>query len=92
MNRTLKFIVAAWCLLLVPLIAEVLDVEGWDWKLWDFAFIGVLLAGFGASVAYATGPRTKLQRVIGALLSIAIVLLYVHLAVGIEDTWPLAGS
>lgn len=30
--------------------------------------------------------------VIGGAIALAIVALYVHLAVGIVDTWPLAGS
>lgn len=30
--------------------------------------------------------------VIGAVICVVLVIVYVHLAVGIVDTWPLAGS
>lgn len=90
--RTLTFVLAALCLLFVPLFAEVFNVAGWDWKVGDFAIVAVLLAALGASAAYATGPRTTKQRIIGVALVILVLLTYVHLAVGIVDWLPFAGS
>ncbi len=91
-NRTYKFIIAALSLLLVPALAEFFDVPGWDWELRGYLLVGVLLAAFGASIAYATGQRTMKQRVIGAALALLILATYVHLAVGLVDWLPFAGS
>ncbi len=91
-NRTLKFVLGALCLLLVPALAEFFDVPGWDWELRGYVLVGVLLAAFGASLAYATGQRTMRQRVIGAALALLILATYVHLAVGLVDWLPFAGS
>lgn len=90
--RTVKFVLGSLCILIIPLFAELFDVAGWDWKAGDFAIIAVLLIGLGAALAYATGPRTMKQRFIGGGAVLMILALYVHLAVGIVDTWPLAGS
>ncbi len=92
-RRTLVFIVGALCLLLVPFLAMQFSVEGVDWDGTDFAIMAVLLAGIGCALAGATNSDYPLsRRVIGMVAVGLILVLYVHLAVGIVDTWPLAGS
>lgn len=91
-TRTFTFVLAALSLLFVPFFAELFNVEGWDWGVFDYIVVAVLLTVFGASVAYATGPRSPMQRAVGIGLAILILLAYVHLAVGIVDWLPFAGS
>jgi len=93
MNRTLKFVLAALCLLLVPFFAMQFQVSGWDWGMTDFAIVVVFLVSAGIALAELTNsefPRSRRLMGVGAL--IFILLLFVHMAVGIVDSWPLAGS
>lgn len=92
MPRTLKFILGALCLLFIPLFAEIFSWEGWDWQPFDFAAVGVLLVAFGAALSYATGPRNVREKIFGAAMVVVVILAYVHIAVGIVDWLPLAGS
>jgi peptidoglycan/LPS O-acetylase OafA/YrhL len=92
-KRTMFFMIGALCLLFVPFFAMQFNVGGWDWQLNDFVIMGVLLTGFGIALAAATNKDTPLvRRIIGLSVIGFILLLYMHLAVGIVDTWPLAGS
>jgi peptidoglycan/LPS O-acetylase OafA/YrhL len=92
-KRTLVFVLAALALLLVPFFAMQFNVAGWDWDATDFVIMAVLLSLAGFALAAATNSEFSLKR---RLISIGIVgllfILYVHLAVGIVDTLPLAGS
>lgn len=92
-KRTLVFIIAALSLLLVPFFAMQFQVEGWDWSASDFVIMAVLLTGAGIALAAATSSSySPSRRLIGIGAIILLAILYVHLAVGIVDTWPLAGS
>ena len=91
-NRTLKFVLGALCILFIPFFAMLFSVDGWDWHLFDYVVVGILLAGMGASLAYATGSGNSKHRVIGFALVGLLILTYVHVAVGIVDWLPLAGS
>jgi hypothetical protein len=92
-KRTFAFILAALALLIIPFLAMQFRWEGWDWKGGDFAIMAVLLTGAGIGLAAATNSEFSLRkRIIGLGIVGFLFLLYVHLAVGIVDTWPLAGS
>jgi hypothetical protein len=91
-SRTLTFILGALCLLFIPFFAMLFQVEGWDWHLFDYLVVGVLLVGFGVSLAYATSAGLSKRMIIGIGLALLFVALYVHVAVGIVDWLPLAGS
>ena len=92
-KRTLIFVLAAPCLLLVPLFAMQFTVDGWDWGAADFVLMAVLLSGTGAALAAATNSEFPLsRRLIAVGIVGGILVLYVHLAVGIVDSWPFAGS
>lgn len=91
-NRTLRFIIGALCLLFIPFFAMMFQVQGWDWHLFDYLVVGALLVGFGASLAYATSGGSARRRIIGIGLVLFFVAAYVHIAVGIVDWLPLAGS
>jgi len=84
--------VATGLILSVPLIAMQFTNEV-DWKLGDFIFMGTLIFGMGALFVYFARvfPR-KYRLVLGLGVLVALLLIWVHLAVGIVDTWPLAGS
>lgn len=66
---------------------------GINWTLFDFLVMGVLLFGAGSIfvlVARAT-PR-KYRLLVGLAVLGIFFVTWVHLAVGIVDTWPFAGS
>jgi hypothetical protein len=81
------------CLLLVPMFAMQFGVEGVDWDVTDFIVASGLLAALGVAVGAATNSNFTLKRrAIGIGGTLLVIALYVHLAFGIVDTWPLAGS
>lgn len=91
--RTTKFVLAAMCLLFVPVLAMQFEVGGWDWDITDFIAASGLLAALGVAVGAATnGNFSPKRRAIGIGGTLFVIALYVHLAVGIVDSWPLAGS
>lgn len=93
MNRTLKFVLGALCVLFIPLFAMLFNVEGWDWHLFDYIVVGILLVGAGGGLAYATGAGVPMRRrILGLAIVGVFILLYVHVAVGIVDWLPMAGS
>lgn len=76
----------------IPLVAMQFTSEV-DWKLFDFAIMGTLM--LGASFAFVVAARlvpAKYRVIVGAALFAALFVTWIHLAVGIVDTWPLAGS
>ncbi len=92
-KRTLIFVLAALCVLLIPFFAMQFRVEGWDWHAFDYVVVGVLLAGVGFALAGATNAQFPLKRRVIAVAAAGLLfLVYVHLAVGIVDWLPLAGS
>ncbi len=92
-KRTLVFVLAALSLLLVPFFAMQFQISGWDWHLSDFVIMAVLLSGAGSALAAGTNAQFPIMRRAIAIGIVGLlILLYVHLAVGIVDTWPLAGS
>jgi hypothetical protein len=91
-NRTIKFVLAALCVLFIPLLAMVFHVDGWDWKPFDFIIIGILLVGVGVALSYATSAgATNKRRLIGIVIVGLLFLTYVHLAVGLVDWLPFGG-
>lgn len=92
-QRTRWFVLASLCVLLIPFFAMQFHIEGWDWHFFDYAIIAVLLAILGVGLAAATNTAFPLsRRMIGIGVVILMLALYVHLAVGIVDWLPLAGS
>lgn len=85
------FVTAA--ILLVPFIAMQFTGEV-NWSAFDFVVAGVLLGG-STGLAYVlstmkmSSPRSRLA--IGAVLAVALVLVWAELAVGLFGT-PFAGS
>lgn len=92
-KRTFVFVTAALALLLLPFFAMQLNVEGVDWHGADYVIAGVLLMLASLGLAAATNSGIPLKhRVIGLGLVGLMFVTWVHLAVGIVDSWPLAGS
>ena len=79
-------------ILLVPFIAMQFTGEV-NWSAFDFVVAGVLLGGTGLAYVLSTmkmsSPRSRLA--IGAVLAVALVLVWAELAVGLFGT-PFAGS
>lgn len=63
-----------------------------DWSLFDFVIMGILLFGMGSIFVFAARKFTKNRLLVGLIVLGTLLLTWVHLAVGIVDTWPLAGS
>lgn len=80
-------------ILMVPLVAMQFSDE-WDWNLFDFVVIGSLLVGTGLLIVLASRKikNIKHRAVVVVALLIALLLTWVHLAVGIIDNAPFAGS
>jgi hypothetical protein len=79
-------------LLSIPLIAMQFTTEV-DWELGDFIIMAILLFGTGSIfVAVARVTPRKYRLLIGIGVLITFLAVWAHLAVGIVDTWPLAGS
>ena len=71
-----------------------LFVDGWDWSPFDFILMGTLIFGTGFLVEIANMKIKNKNHVIIAAVAIvaALLVVWVHLAVGIVDTLPFAGS
>lgn len=79
-------------ILTFPLIAMQFSNEV-DWQLFDFIVMGILIMGTGSLFVFvARAMPRKYRVVVGLGFLLALLLTWVHLAVGIVDTWPLAGS
>jgi hypothetical protein len=92
-NKVFAYMAAATCLILsIPLFAMQFTNEV-DWKLGDFVIMGILLFGMGSLfVSVARVVPRKYRLLTGLAFLAAVLIIWVHLAVGIVDTWPLAGS
>jgi hypothetical protein len=88
----IRVVLAAVLILLVPLLAMQFTNEV-AWSPLDFVVAGVLLVGTGfIYVLFARKTSHIRQRVaIGLALTVALVLVWMELAVGIFGT-PLAGN
>ena len=92
-KRTYYFVFATVALLLVPFFAMQFNVEGWDWHPLDYMIMSILLTGVGFALAAATNSQFPLKRRVIAVGIVGLLFLfYVHIAVGIVDSWPFAGS
>jgi len=86
-------------ILLIPLILQLtigtgVDGQGFNWKLSDFVTMGILLLVAGTVIDFVVRKLPRPIYKVIAVISIILLLLvvWVHLAVGIVDSWPLAGS
>lgn len=97
-NKVFTYIAGGTAAILsIPLImmqfGSSIGSEGWDWKLGDFIFMGILLFGAGSIfVLVARVTPRKYRALIGAAFVLAVLLIWAHLAVGIIDNAPFAGS
>lgn len=87
-----RVVLAAALILLVPLVSMQFTAEV-DWDLFDFAVAGALLVGTGLMYVIlsrkTSQPRQRV--VVGLALAVALLLVWMELAVGILGT-PIAGS
>ncbi len=86
-------------LLLIPLTLQLtigtgVDGQGFNWKANDFVVMGVLVfcTAFGLEVAARRIAARRSRYVALAAIVLVFLLVWVHLAVGIVDSWPFAGS
>jgi hypothetical protein len=91
-NSLIKVVLATAAILMIPLVAMQFTSEV-DWKINDFAIMGVLISGTGFLYVLAARFVRHIQyRVaIGATLALALLLAWAELAVGIFGS-PFAGS
>jgi hypothetical protein len=92
-QNIIRSVLAAELVLVVPLMAMLFSVGGWDWKPFDFVIAGILLAGVGVGYQMiATGVKSNSRlAAIGIVLAAAMILTWIELAVGIFGT-PFAGQ
>ena len=86
-KRTIGIVLAAACILLLPLLAmQITDEVVWD--LADFAVAGALLVGTGLTYELATRMtgNTAYRAAIGLALAAALILVWMNLAVGLIGT------
>lgn len=78
--------------LAIPLVAMQFSEE-WDWRLFDFVIIGILLAGTGLIYEFVIKKikDTKHRLVFGLLLLLALLLVWAELAVGVFGS-PFTGG
>jgi hypothetical protein len=91
-NSLIRVVLATAAILMIPLVAMQFTSEV-DWKLNDFAIMGVLISGTGFLYVLATRfvRHTQYRVAIGATLALALLLAWAELAVGIFGS-PFAGS
>lgn len=82
---TTAWIAATALILLAPLIAMRMNVEGVNWTVSDFAFMGGLLVGAGLVYEWATWKVTTLRTrlLIAAAIGAVVFVIWVEAAVGI---------
>lgn len=79
-------------ILSIPLVAMQFTHEV-VWGPEDFTAIAILLFGMGSVfVVVARLVPAKYRLLVATGFVLAALAMWVHLAVGIVDTWPLAGS
>jgi hypothetical protein len=62
-----------------------------DWDAFDFAMVGVLLAGAGLACLLASKAAPKHRAVAGVVVLAAVLLVWAELAVGVFGS-PIAGQ
>lgn len=79
-------------ILLVPFIAMQFSGEV-NWNTFDFVVAGALVAGTGLAYVLSTlkTRSTRMRLAIGAVLAVAVLLVWAELAVGVFGT-PFAGT
>lgn len=92
MKRTYLIILIVVIILLIPAIAMQFTTEV-NWEIGDFIVAGVLLLGTGflIDLVIRKVKSTKTKIGVSVLLFLALVLIWIELAVGIFGT-PFAGS
>lgn len=93
MQNIIRIVLGTAFILLIPLVAMQFTDEV-DWNLADFAVIGVLLLGTGFAyelVAKKIGNPTH-RAIAGAVLVLAILIVWADLAVGIFNIPGFSGS
>ncbi len=95
----LKIAVIVGLILLIPLTLQLtigtgVDGQGWNWKVGDFIVMGILLFITGLAIDFSAKKYKGSKYSIVAIIVILALffLIWVHLAVGIVDSWPFAGS
>jgi peptidoglycan/LPS O-acetylase OafA/YrhL len=85
-NNILRIAFVTACILLIPFVAMQFS-DSVNWTLLDFAVAGSLLFGTGLMYELLSRRTQKRQyrRVIGATLIVALVLIWLELAVGLFD-------
>lgn len=64
-----------------------------NWSSFDFVLLGTLFFGTGSIFVFLTRTLPKKHHLIaGIALFFLLISFLIHIAVGIVDTWPLAGS
>ncbi len=98
-KNIIRIAIVVGLILLVPLTLQLtigtgVDGQGFNWKIGDFIFAGALLFVTGLGIDTATRKITLPAHRIMAIGAIVLIFLavWVHLAVGIVDSWPFAGS
>lgn len=103
-NKVFLYIaLATGLVLLLPLLAMQFDWVkpdpsnlndvGVQWTIFDFVVAGTLLFGAGSTFALVARMIPKKYRLlVGIGFALVVLLIWAHLAVGIVDSWPLAGS
>lgn len=91
-NIFLRPAIVTLVLLLIPVIGMRVS-DGWQWTLFDFIFMGVLIFGTGLLLEYAIkkAARNKFYKIAAGIgLVVMFLLVWVNAAVGIisEDEWP----
>lgn len=91
-KRLTGIILAAWSLLLIPLIAMQFTNEV-DWTFFDFFVMGILLTGTGlmCELVLRKVKQTRYRVIICLGVLLVFLLIWAELAVGIFNT-PLSGS
>lgn len=78
-------------ILSIPLIMMQVSSD-WDWGLADFIIMGGLMFFAACLFVFLARKNPKYKVFIGVALAIAFILVWIHLAVGIIDSAPFAGS
>lgn len=86
-------------ILLIPFVLQLtigtgVDGRGFNWTVSDFIVMGILLFGSGVVIEFAAKKITDpAHRVVAIAVVLAtFLLIWAHLAVGIVNSWPFAGS
>ncbi len=91
--KSLSLVLLATALILaVPMVAMQFTTE-FNWTLFDFVAMGVLMFGTGLAfvIAMRTLSTTRSRIAAGIALALALILVWMELAVGVFGT-PFAGS